>query len=480
MQQQSQFQTKKINILHFNDAYEIGSQESENPTATVGGVSRFKTICKNFKEQNPQNSLILFSGDLFSPSTMSLLYQGQQMLYPINSLNIDAACVGNHDFDYKIDHVIKLTSNCNFPWLCSNIFDASTGKNVADFLPYYTKELNGIKVGFIGLAEEEWLDTIVEIDIQTLRYQEFVNCAKEVCQVLKEELQCEFIIALTHMRIPNDNILAENVPEIDLILGGHDHCKYFKCTQNKCVIIKSGCDFKEYSIIEVYINNTQKGNYQLKNGHSLNMDFYKVTKDIPEDPDIHAYVEKYIQKTKEDMDKVIGYTKCPLDTQFSTVRTQESNFGNFYADVIRKDTQADIAILNAGTIRSDCIFEEGEITFQMMCKALPFADVIVVLEMNGFQIVQALENGVSKWPNYDGRFPQVSGMKYSFDPRKEPMQRIVDVWVGNEKIDFVKKYSVALKYFISLGKDGYDILRECKYIVDETNGQPHLKVTLII
>jgi 5'-nucleotidase len=107
------------------------------------------------------------------------------MIYPINSLGIDAACVGNHDFDYKLEHVIKLTSSCNFPWLCSNIFDASTGKNVADFLSYYIKNIDGINVGFIGLAEEEWLDTIIEIDINTLRYEEFIDCAQEVALVLK-------------------------------------------------------------------------------------------------------------------------------------------------------------------------------------------------------------------------------------------------------------------------------------------------------
>ena len=81
----------------------------------------------------------------------------------------------------------KLTKSCNFPWLCSNIFEGESGKNVADLLGFYVKNINGIKVGFVGLAEEEWLDTIIEIDINTLRYEEFVECAKEVISMLKSE-----------------------------------------------------------------------------------------------------------------------------------------------------------------------------------------------------------------------------------------------------------------------------------------------------
>lgn len=78
------------------------------------------------------------------------------------------------------------------------------------------------------------------------------------------------------------------------------------------------------------------------------------------------------------MSKVIGFTTEPLDTRFSEIRTNETNFGNFYADVIRRETSADVSIFNAGTIRSDCFFPVGEITYAMLNKALPFPDLIVV------------------------------------------------------------------------------------------------------
>lgn len=95
------------------------------------------------------------------------------------------------------------------------------------------------------------------------------------------------------------------------------------------------------------------------------------------------------------MEKVVGYTSEPLDTRFSILRTEETNFGNFYADVIRKEVQADIAIFNSGTVRSDCIFPAGEINLQLLNKALPFPDIIVVQELTGKDVLAALENGVS-------------------------------------------------------------------------------------
>lgn len=79
----------------------------------------------------------------------------------------------------------------------------------------------------MGLAEEEWLGLVTEIDPNILDYEDFVDCAKRLCLLFKKE-KCDLIVALTHMRNPNDLRLAEEVPEIDLILGGHDHVQLVK------------------------------------------------------------------------------------------------------------------------------------------------------------------------------------------------------------------------------------------------------------
>ena len=95
------------------------------------------------------------------------------------------------------------------------------------------------------------------------------------------------------------------------------------------------------------------------------------------------------------MEKTMAFTATPLETRFSQVRTQETNFANFFADCIRYDLHADVSIINSGTIRSDCIFPVGKLTFSNLFTILPFNDIMVVIEVTGKIIHEALENGVS-------------------------------------------------------------------------------------
>lgn len=132
----------------------------------------------------------------------------------------------NHDLDFGVRQYRHLTSQCNFPWLLANVLDPALGENEslanAQKTVMFTSS-NGIKVGVIGLAEREWLDTINSLPPDII-YKSASETAKELVPGLREQ-GAEFVIAVTHQREPNDNKLAEKVPEglIDLILGGHDH-----------------------------------------------------------------------------------------------------------------------------------------------------------------------------------------------------------------------------------------------------------------
>lgn len=94
---------------------------------------------------------------------------------------------------------------------------------------YHIIEHEGRKIGFIGLAELEWVETLGEVEWETIDYEDFVVCAKRYYKFLKEEEKCDLVIALTHMRVPNDELLTRSVPELDLILGGHDHDYAYYC-----------------------------------------------------------------------------------------------------------------------------------------------------------------------------------------------------------------------------------------------------------
>lgn len=121
---------------------------------------------------------------------------------------------------------------------------------------------------------------------------------------------------------------------------------------------------------------------------------------------------------------------------------------------MRYRVAADVAILNNGFMRSDCIFEPGRITHKTINKMIPFFDTVCMMEMTGKTLIEALECGVCKYPSYDGRFPSVSGLKFAFDSKQPPGQRVIKESIVLEKGAFKEDdlYHVAAKGFITDGK----------------------------
>ncbi|XP_022779638.1 5'-nucleotidase-like isoform X2 [Stylophora pistillata] len=454
--------SKQVTILHFNDVYNIEPRDKE----PVGGAARFATKVASFKHLNP---LIAFSGDCLNPSTMSSVTGGKQMIPILNALNVHVAVFGNHDFDFGVDELMEFSAATNCPWLLSNVIDNVTGKQLAGGIIKHIIEWREKKIGFIGLVEEEWLVTLATVDREEVTYFDFVTEGTKLAKELRQE-GAEFVVALTHMREPNDRRLAEQVTGIDLILGGHDH-DYFAEKINGIHVIKSGTDFREFSIITVTFednNNRSSSN----NSFSIEVQRIEITSDIPEDTEVKSTVDKYVGEMNNLMEEVIGEVQLELDGRFSSMRTKETNLGNFITDIIQNVTEVDCVILNSGTLRSDTIHPPGKFKMKDLSAILPMPDVLVVLELTGDQILEALENGVSQWPKLEGRFPQVAGMKFSFNPDKDPGCRILEdsVSIDNEPLVKDKRYKVCTKSYLAKGKDGYRVFSKGKVLVDEEDG----------
>ena len=149
-----------IEILHFNDVYNIEGQSRE----PVGGAPRFVAKVEELKKEIGPESLVLFSGDAFNPSLMSTVTKGKQMVPVLNASQIDVACMGNHDFDFGIDNLVSLAAGCHFPWLMSNVTYKPTGRALAEGERTVVKTVGGRRIGFIGVVEKEWMATLSTID----------------------------------------------------------------------------------------------------------------------------------------------------------------------------------------------------------------------------------------------------------------------------------------------------------------------------
>ncbi|KAK4194120.1 putative 5'-nucleotidase precursor [Triangularia verruculosa] len=320
-----------VRILHFNDVYHLDSSSAE----PAGGVSRFMTVVNEYRspsQPNLPNLVPLFSGDVFNPSLESSITKGSHMVPILNNIGTLASYVGNHDLDFKVRQFRHLSSKCHFPWLLANVLDPELGEGVPignAKKTHIITTLNGIKIGLIGLEERD-------------------EVARELIPELKEQ-SADVIIALTYQREPNDNQLARNLGGgmINIILSGHNH-------------------FYAHS----YINGT----------YDVNIVRRDIIRAIRKDPETEKLVHGLTAKLKKSLEKPVGWTAEPLDARFTTVRTRESNIGNWVYNIIRGYYGADCALIAAGTIKGDQIYAPGPIR-------------------------EALENGVSLYPALEGRFP---------------------------------------------------------------------------
>lgn len=454
-----------ITILHFNDCYNV------EPGPQSSGAAGFLTAIKQHKTSDP---MILFSGDILSPSFMSTFTKGEQMIPVLNDIGVSCAVFGNHEFDYGVDNLIDFVKKTTFPWLLSNVIDKETSNQLGDGQVFHVLERSGYRFGLIGLIEEEWLSTLSTLDSSDVIYQDFVERGQELARLLKSEPHnVDYVIALTHFRTPNDIRLADSVPEIDLILGGHDH-DYEVIKRPNSYIIKSGTDFREFSKVKLKINHDYVNN---RRSSQTDTDFPKPFSAIDierikclnyePDKELKSKLDKFVSTIDEKMGKVLGQFNCDLDGRFSSIRKFETNLGNFVTDIMLASTHADMAILNSGTLRSDRIHPRGNFTMRDLFNILGYIDPIAVLEASGEQIWRALENGVSQWPKLEGRFPQVGGCSFVFDPKQPPMKRIIpeNILIGDEPLVLTKLYRLTTKAYLASGKDGYDMLKDCKVLV---------------
>eukprot|EP01066_Platyproteum_vivax_P009518 Platyproteum_vivax@DN4196_c0_g1_i3.p1 len=480
-----------ITVLHFNDVYNIDEQSDG-----MGGVSRFVRALRSFWSANP---LILFSGDCFNPSMISTQTKGRHMVPFLNLMNVHTACFGNHDFDFGVDNLEFLAGSCKFLWVISNVKDRDTDTPLANGLQYRLFEWQHHKIAIIGLVEKEWLDTIATIEAEEVVYEDFVQTANRMSPILRQK-GAKMIIALTHMRAVNDCRLANEAHDIDLILGGHDH-EYFGAKRFKDVVsCKSGTDFREFTKLVIHpgmLNGheserptavhhwrpllpdgkAQGGKLVMPKflgGSLVEWDQILVCSGAYANiPTIDTIIKEHLSSFESSMNKIVVDSSVQLDTRFSRLRTSETNAGNWLCDLMRVSTRVHVALLNSGTIRADQLFPEGSLKLRDLFAMLPMMDPLVVIEVTGAQIVTALENGVSQWPKKEGRFPQVAGMRFIFNPSNPVGSRIesdsitiqeteTDEW---GPIDFNRSYLLVTKEYIADGRDGYEVFPNCRVVV---------------
>lgn len=431
----------EIRILHINDFH--GFSEPYKPLGSdemLGGIAYLSEVANRLRNEKP--TILLSAGDMIQGSNWANLFQGESVIALMNAMGFDAMVVGNHEFDFGQDILKKRISEARFPVLGSNVEGLDILK------PYVIKELKGVKVGIIGVVTE---DTPVSTHPRNVTGLRFTSPEEKVRKYIEElRNRVNIIIVLSHIGYPADRVLAQKVKGIDIIIGGHSHTKLTKpANVGNTIILQAWEHAKALGVLDLTLVDGKINNFDGR--------LVEITPSLArKDKVISRIVEKYGQRVDIVLNEKVGKTDVDLDGE--NVRKRETNLGNIIADIIKHASGADVAIINGGGIRTS--INRGEIKLQQVYSVLPFDNYIVAIKITGKQVREALEHGVSAVEEGAGRFPQVSGLRFSYSPSANTCSRVKEISIADLPIEPDKEYTVATNDFLAAGGDGYKVFGE--------------------
>ena len=441
----------RVTLLQVNDVYQFTPVDG----GERGGIARVATLRKQVLTESP-HTLFLLAGDTISPSIESNTYKGAQMIEAWNAAGLDYATFGNHEFDFGPDVLRQRMNESKFKWLAANVLDKTTGKLFADTPEFVVREFDGVKIGLFGILLPETLQTsrpgpnVDIIDPCTVAARVIPRIHAAGAQV---------VVALTHLSMAEDKQLAR-CSGVDVIIGGHEHT-LLESMAGRAPIFKMTADARELGRIDLNIN---RASGKLE---SIDWQVIPVTKDTPDDSSFVAINEKYGELLKS-LEQTVGRTNVKLDMKSEDVRTRETNVGDFIADAFREATGADVALINGGSIRADTEIAPGVLTKRNVLSILPFNNKVVKVQVTGATLRRALEHGVATVgvEGQPGRFPQVSGIRLSYDASRKPGDRVTSVLINGKPLDDRQLYSLAAtNYVVKDAGDGYDMFRHAKILI---------------
>ncbi len=471
----AQSDTFRLTVLHTNDTH-----AAHEPNANGdGGVARQASVVGQIRQQ-VSNVVLLDAGDRFTGSLFHQQYRGADQVRIMNLLGYDAMVLGNHEFDDGEDVLLNFAGNLTFPALAANV-DFGPFEELGALIQGYTVlEIGGQQIGVIGLITPD-----TPVTSSPSRDVTFFDNLAEIANAAAAELAeagVNKVILLTHIGVELDLALLGQLSGIDLVIGGHSHTLFGNAYTaaggrtypaqgtdadgNTVYYVQAGSNNQYLGRLDVTFN--ADGVITAATG-----DVIFLTRYITPDAEMDALITELAGPIEELKATPIGATASALLVgDRSVCRVEECALGSLIADALRAETGAQIAIMNGGGIRAD--IDAGEITLGEVLTVLPFGNLVSTFDVLGADVLAALENGVSRVvvengavvrAGANGRFPQVSGIRFTFDPTQPAGSRVVSAEVLGENGEFAPLdpeavYSLVSNDFVRNGGDGYAMFRD--------------------
>ena len=444
----------------------------------VGGAAQLSTYFKLDRMLNP-NTLTITAGDAYGAAPpLSGFFEERPAVEAMNLMGFDVDTFGNHNFDRGVGHLQQMIDLAEFQYVSANL--RNRDDNLTGVKDWEMFDVGGVKVAVVGLTNPEAPTLVFPGSFGTIEVTEPVAAANRA----KSEARragADIILAITHMGVTHTDPatgmqdgplvdFAEAVSGFDVIFGDHTDMLYENVINGQ-LVQENRSKGATYTRTKLTFDPTT--------GTVFNRDAQFVTPlsaAVAPDPAIVAMLAPYRTELAAALDGVIGTATGLFPRDGVTERLQEVAIGNITTDSMRWRYGTQLALTNGGGLRAalpssylpmDTTLRRNspgyaagppfDLVIGDAFTVLPFGNIVVIREVSGALLWQALEHSVAVIPAANGRFAQISGFKFTYDAARPVGSRVVSVTLddGTPILPNATTYSFATNDFVNSGGDGY-------------------------
>ncbi|MDY0108587.1 MAG: bifunctional UDP-sugar hydrolase/5'-nucleotidase [Candidatus Krumholzibacteria bacterium] len=483
----------RIHLMWTNDVHGHIAPESArfmNPEfpPPLGGAASAAAYIKRVRERAAaagEAVLLVDVGDMFQGTPIGNKTQGRAVIDYFNAIGYDLAVPGNHDFDLGRDVTQMLAERSNFPWVAANLVEKETGRVVPWAVPALMIDIQGIKIGVIGIITTGTAAMSFPDHIKGL---EFLPMAPTIAQHRDElrERGADLIFLAIHEGLPFDpaegwrrltgaevtetegefggryganysggapNLmeLVNKVPGIDFAVGGHTHRGYDEpwidpVNHTMCFETFGNGSSLGHAILLVDRATRQLVGWERSHDRGTIITLFE-DQHWP-DQDIAGVIAPYLEETEREMARVIGRSAVSLPRGDAG----NSVMGNLVVDAMRARFDADFSFQNLGGVRAD--LPSGPITAGDVFSVLPFGNELMIVQMDGRMLRRVIESRIAG----SGSGLYVSGVRMEYDLGRPNFDRVVTLEIGGEAWDPDRTYRTVVTNYLLEGNSGLDFL----------------------
>ncbi|MFZ5950599.1 MAG: bifunctional metallophosphatase/5'-nucleotidase [Candidatus Rifleibacteriota bacterium] len=442
----------EIRIVHTNDTHaRIVPVDSKSHGDNVSGAGRRAALIARARREFP-GLLVLDAGDMFQGTPFFNFFKGEACYRIASLIGYDATTLGNHELDLPLDNLQEKLEISGLRMLCCNVFFRNSQQPV--FKPYHVFRRNGRNIAVIGSIGDDGWESIDVKNKAMLTYKPQKEAVSKLAGRLRPHV--DLIILLSHSGFEADQKMAEEINDLDIIIGGHTHTEVYHPTLvkhqkpgarnglNGTIVAQAGEHGIFLGNLSVWLDD--QGKIATFTGNLQKID---AAIDLPVPAQIQTLIEGYHKQLEEKMQQIAGFSSFELEYPKSINKTHLLPMGNFAAAAMQMAAKADVCLVNSGGIRGG--IKDGKITWGQIYEALPYDNTVVTFLMKGKQVKQMFDFIATNFKDLDGF--QLSGVEGELNTLEK---RSVSLTINKKPIDDTRVYRVCTSSFIANGNLGGD------------------------